>query len=66
MKLLDTQQSVNNISSDFSVDDMEFDDKTSKEGVDIKPMDVLCGRGKNSFNHGEFQNRFATWLTKEK
>ena len=38
MKLLDTQQSVNNISSDLSVDDMEFDDKTSKEGVDIKSI----------------------------
>ncbi|CAB9513267.1 expressed unknown protein [Seminavis robusta] len=43
MKLLDTE--VSNFSAPME------STKPSMEGVDIKPMDVLCGRGKNSFNH---------------
>ena len=47
MKLQD-----NNSSPDFLVEAMDIGNKASNEGVEIKPMDVLCGRGKNSFNHG--------------
>jgi len=36
---------------------MEVDMITSKEGVEIRPMDVLCGRGKNSFNHSKCQTK---------
>jgi hypothetical protein len=47
MKLMDINESVN------SCPDLEMeDDKSSMEGVAIRRMDVLCGRGKNSFNHG--------------
>lgn len=42
MKLMETQQTVDTC-PDFATS-ME---KTSMEGVEIKPMDVLCGRGKN-------------------
>lgn len=45
MKLLESQQTIT--TPDFSVS-LE---NCSKEGVEIMPMDVLCGRGKNSFNH---------------
>lgn len=54
MKLQDTR------TPDFSIElmNMNFDNKavdttsiSCDEGVEIKHMDVLCGRGKNSFNH---------------
>ena len=52
------QDSGNAESSVGSMNKMESNaSKNINEEVEIKPMDVLCGRGKNSFNHGKSNRR---------
>lgn len=53
MKLLETQQTVEFSSSLDNV-------KSSKEGVEIMPMDVLCGRGKNRYVKNNRSGIFKT------
>jgi hypothetical protein len=55
MKLPETAASSNKNQTKGASMSIGFDDEEStRKGVSIEPKDVLCGRGKTSFNHCKY------------